>query len=118
MKIELVYEKTCPNIEAARSQLLRAFAEAGITPRWQEWEISAPEAPAYIHGYGSPTILVDGEDVSSDKIEGDDYCCRVYSHAEYNKGVPAVIDIVNAFKSIRQTPGPGHHQQVRNTQQV
>lgn len=109
MHIELVYEKTCPNIEAARSQLLRAFTKAGITPRWQEWEVSTPEAPTHIHGYGSPTILVDSKDVSGDNIEGDDYCCRVYSHGENNKGVPAVTDIVNALKSARQTPEQTKH---------
>jgi hypothetical protein len=102
MKIELVYEKTCPNIEVARSQLLRAFTEEGITPLWMEWEVSTSEAPSYIHGYGSPTILVDGKDVSGGDIDGDDYCCRVYSHGENNKGVPAISDIVNALKSARQ----------------
>ena len=106
MLIELVYEKTCPNIKAARSQLLLAFVDAGITPRWQEWEISAPEAPAHVHGYGSPTILVDGVDISGDNIECSDYCCRVYSHEEHtNKGVPAVTDIVKALTSVRQTLG-------------
>lgn len=118
MLIELVYEKTCPNIEAARSQLLRAFAESGISPLWQEWEVSTPEAPAHVHGYGSPTILVDGVDISGDSIECSDYCCRVYSHEEHpNKGVPAVADIVHALKSVQQTPeqtvihrGYSHHE--------
>jgi len=105
MQVELVYEKTCPNIEAARAQLLRAFTEAGITPRWQEWEVSTPEAPAHVHGYGSPTILVNGQDVCGNKAEDDDYCCRVYSHGEHtNKGVPAVVDIMCALKSALQTP--------------
>ena len=35
LRVELVYEKTCPNIEAARAQLTRAFAEAGMPPHWQ-----------------------------------------------------------------------------------
>lgn len=110
MQIELVYEKTCPNIEAARTQLLRAFSEAGITPRWQEWEVSTPEAPAHVHGYGSPTILVNGRDVSGVMAEGDDYCCRVYSHGEHaNKGVPAVDDILDALKSLQQVPTVKHN---------
>jgi hypothetical protein len=103
IQIELVYEKTCPNTEAARSQLLQACTEAGIAPRWQEWEVSMPEAPAHVHGYGSPTILVNGQDISGNMIEGDDYCCRVYSHGEHtNKGVPAVADIVRALKSAQK----------------
>lgn len=105
MKVELVYEKTCPNIEAARAHLLRAFTEAGITPSWQEWEVTTADAPDYIHGYGSPTILVNGNDVSGDMAGGDDYCCRVYSHGEQtNKGVPAMADIVRALKSDQKIP--------------
>jgi mercuric ion transport protein len=102
LKVELVYEKTCPNIGAARAQLVRAFAETGLSPQWQEWEVSSPQAPAHVHGYGSPTILVDGWDVSGVMREGDDYCCRVYAHTEgTNKGVPAVADIVRALQTTR-----------------
>jgi len=103
MLIELIYEKTCPNIEPARHQLLKAFTESGITPHWQEWEVSSPDAPKHIHGFGSPTILVNGKDVSGDIADGDDYCCRVYSHEEgANKGVPALVDIVKALKTTQQ----------------
>ena len=104
MIVELVYEKTCPNIEAARSQLLKAFSETGISPHWQEWEVSSPDVPPHVHGYGSPTILVNEHDVSGDLPEGNDYCCRVYSHDTLsNKGVPALTDIVNALKAAKQT---------------
>lgn len=103
MQVELVYEKTCPNIEAARSQLLRAFVEAGTSPRWLEWELSSEDAPVHVHGFGSPTILVNGHDVSGEMIEGDDLCCRIYSHEEGgNKGVPALSAIVNAIKYTQQ----------------
>lgn len=105
MKVELVYEKTCPNIEAARAQLLKAFTESGIMPRWTEWEVSSPDAPQHVHGYGSPTILVDGQDVSGGMPEGNDYCCRVYPRGEHgNQGVPAVDDIVDALKFVQQVP--------------
>lgn len=100
MSVELVYEKSCPNIAAGREQLLRAFAEAGLTPRWQEWEITDPAAPAHVHGYGSPTILVDGEDVSGSGMAGDDLCCRLYTHGEPDHpGAPALTDIVNALRT-------------------
>ncbi len=104
MKVELVYEKTCPNIDAARTQLLKAFTESGIMPRWTEWEVSSPDAPQYVHGYGSPTILVDGQDVSGGVAGGDDYCCRVYSHDEDSgKGIPSLRDIVAALKTSTHT---------------
>jgi mercuric ion transport protein len=109
LQVELVYEKTCPNIEAARAQLRRAFAEAGMSPHWQEWEVSSADAPEHVHGFGSPTILVDGWDVSGVMAEGDDYCCRVYAQTEGpNKGVPAVADIVRALQTTqpRETAKP------------
>jgi len=99
MQVELIYEQTCPNIDAARTQLRRAFDQAGVTPRWQEWEVNAADVPAHIHGYGSPTILVNGRDVSGGTGEGADMCCRVYAHDESdNKGVPALNDIVRALQ--------------------
>jgi len=109
VQLELIYENTCPNVEAARSQLLRAFAEAGVQPRWREWEISSPEAPRHVHGYGSPTILVNGRDVSGDAAGGDDYCCRIYSYGDQgSKGVPPLADIVRALESGRDaTPSKG-----------
>lgn len=107
MTVELVYEKTCPNIEAARAQLLKAFAAAGITPKWREWEVSSADAPQYIHGHGSPTILVDGRDVSGGETAGDDYCCRVYAENEDGrKGVPSLQDIVSALKALKNVASP------------
>ena len=98
MQVELVYEQTCPNIEAARKQLLKAFVKADLSPHWQEWEVSSADAPEHIHGYGSPTILVNGQDVSGDIDQGNDYCCRVYNHDEQsNKGIPALTDIIQAL---------------------
>lgn len=105
MKVELVYEKSCPNIEAARLSLLQAFAEAGIAPHWREWELGTPDAPAHVHGYGSPTILVDDRDVSGDmSTGGDDDCCRIYSHGPGTiKGTPQVADIVHALQGAQHT---------------
>lgn len=100
MHVEFIYEKTCPNIEAARTQLLKAFAEAGCTPHWQEWDISESDIPAHVRGYGSPTILVDSVDVTGSPPDGNDDCCRVYAHSgQANKGVPPLADIVQAIKT-------------------
>ncbi len=77
--VELVYDYDCPNVSKARAQLLRAFAETGIPPRWSEWERADPASPDYVRGYGSPTILVDGKDVAG--VAGSDSisCCRLYT---------------------------------------
>ena len=100
LSIELVYEKTCPNIKASRAQLLQAFNMLGLDPTWTEWEVTEDDTPDYIHGYGSPTILVNGKDVAGEQANRDDMCCRVYANSDAdNNGVPTVDDVVAAMKA-------------------
>jgi len=98
-KVELIYDMDCPNVEHARQALMAAFGEAKRDPSWVEWDRQSPESLAYVRGYGSPTILVDGRDVASaDTGDGAD-CCRVYDWGvEGLKGVPAVQNIVAALR--------------------
>ncbi len=63
-KIELIYFDSCPNAQPARENLRRALEEAGLPPTWQEWEQGDSSAPGHVKQYGSPTILIDGRDVT------------------------------------------------------
>ncbi len=102
-QVELIYEKTCPNIQAARDQLAKAFNEAGVTPQWREWESNDPATPDYARHFGSPTILVEGRDVSGVRATDSAVCCRIYQNADSgNRGVPALADIVNALRQTQK----------------
>lgn len=81
-RVELVYDRDCPNASAARATLLRAFAAVGAPPSWTEWDRRAPESPPYARAYGSPTILVDGEDVAGAAPAAGADSCRVYVGVE------------------------------------
>ncbi|MBT3786716.1 hypothetical protein HOF92_17200, partial [bacterium] len=67
MKIELIYDSDCPNVEKARRQLKEALAQSGLEESWKEWDRSARESPEYTRRYGSPTILVEGRDVAGEE---------------------------------------------------
>jgi hypothetical protein len=72
--VELLYDDDCPNVRHARARLMKAFVQRGMTPRWSERRIGDEGTPA---DYGSPTVLVDGRDVSaSAPVAG--RCCRIY----------------------------------------
>jgi hypothetical protein len=58
--IELVYFDGCPNTEKARANL-RTVAGAGA---WREWNLSSADTPESFRRFGSPTVLVDGRDVT------------------------------------------------------
>ena len=81
-RVELIYDLDCPHVPAARAQLMRAFALANVQPRWREWDRAAPESPAYARDYGSPTILVDGRDVTGAEPSSGNDCCRLYRDDE------------------------------------
>lgn len=63
-QIELIYFEGCPNAAVARDRVGQALAAAGLKAELQEWEQSDPAAPARVRGYASPTVLVDGLDVT------------------------------------------------------
>jgi mercuric ion transport protein len=79
MKVEFIYDPDCPNVAEARAQLLRAFTETGISPRWVEWSRDSATAPAYARGFGSPTLLVNGHDVAEQTSAHGNACCRLYA---------------------------------------
>lgn len=98
-RVELVYDRDCPNVDAARAVLRCAFAEIGAAPAWVEWDRSDRASPDYVHGYGSPTILVDGQDVVGAEPHVGADCCRLYTSDKGGlRGVPPVAQIVTAMR--------------------
>lgn len=99
MRVELLYFPGCPNVEGARLQLRRAFAELGLKPEWSEVDVTAAGVPSRLLGYGSPTILVDGGDVArGSSPQGS--ACRIYLGSDV-AGMPPLASIVQAL-----TPPP------------
>lgn len=104
MQIELVYDHDCPNAETARQRLAEALAEVGLPSTWSEWERSDPAAPEYTRRLGSPTILVDGADVSGTPSEVGASSCRVYRAADGSlSGVPPLAKIVERLSAASGT---------------
>jgi mercuric ion transport protein len=92
--VELVWEPECPNADAARAVLREALRAAGMPEVWTEWEIGSDELPTHARGFGSPTILVDGQEVTGHHGGDSDDCCRVYVTDEGYAGVPSAASVV------------------------
>ncbi len=105
MSVELIYDPDCPNADSAREHLNQALTLADRPPEWTEWNREDPEAPDYIHRYGSPTILVDGEDVSGVSEDADANNCRIYEAEEGGfQGVPSIETISSALHQNSSNP--------------
>lgn len=102
-RVELVYDRNCPNVAAAREQIREALSVAGLPPSWREWDRDGQDTPEALRPFGSPTILVDGRDVSGPTESGESLpmanSCRVYADAKSGvSGVPALELIVTALQ--------------------
>jgi len=76
MRIQFLAFGGCPLAEPAKKNLKKALA--GIEVEFEEIDILDPKCPKDLPGWGSPTILIDGEDVTG-QSKGNSVSCRVYS---------------------------------------
>jgi len=91
-KIELIYFDGCPNASIARDRVRQALRAAGAGAEFAEWEQNDPAAPPYAREYGSPTVLVDGRDVTGLGPGVAASACRA-------DGAPAVETIRQALRA-------------------
>ena len=85
MKIHLLHFEGCPNVDAARNALRQALAAEKVDVRIEEIDVEGEDAPEWALGWGSPTILVDGQDVMGHARSSTSSCCRLYAD-----GAPSV----------------------------
>lgn len=99
MKVEIIYDADCPNVEKVREVLKEAFVRVGIPPSWSEWVRNEPGAPLYARQFGSPTILVNGRDVVGTNPSQEQHWCRLYVQPGGGfEGAPSVWDVLEALQ--------------------
>ena len=109
LQIELVTDPGCPNADMARELLTTACREAEIPAVWTEWMSDDPACPGYARNLGSPSVLVNGEDVApgphpwAPREQGDGPRCRVYRDGDAIVRVPPLQRVAAA---IRNALGP------------
>ena len=87
--VELIYFTGCPNVDTARANISAALSAKGWSPDWREWNQMDTGAPERVKQYGSPTVLVDGRDVSEAE--------SVPAMACRTDGAPSVEQILQAM---------------------
>ena len=85
-RIELVYLEGCPNAAEARDNVRVAVEASGRALEWSEWDLMAESTPADLRRYGSPTVLIDGQDVTGADASAAALACRA-------DGAPSVASI-------------------------
>jgi len=95
--IQFLYFDGCPLAPRARDNLNGAIAQVGESVRvdLEEVDLLAPEVPADLKRWGSPTILINGKDMM-DGEKGSACNCRIYAGKD---GLPSAEEIARAIKS-------------------
>ena len=93
MDVQFLAFSGCPLADPAREKLKQALADCGMS-NFEEIDILDPASPEALRGWGSPTILVNGLDVTG-QPKGNSVSCRVYP---FPGGVPDVQSIVAGLK--------------------
>lgn len=87
----------------AREVLTEACRAAGIPAVWTEWNSEDPACPEYARNLGSPTVLVNGEDVAAGphpwvpKERGAGPQCRLYRDGDSILSAPPLARVVEAI---------------------
>ena len=104
LHVELVYDPRCPHVEGARDTLTSALRDNGVAAVWTEWRSDEPGIPERARSLGSPTILVNGEDVAPRAHpwalwdEAEEACCRIYQDVDGRpSGVPPMSLVTAAI---------------------
>ena len=85
-RVQLLSSRDCPNAEQTRHRLREALASEGLPPIFEEVSLDEESTPASLRNWGSPTVLVDGEDLAGGPgVSG--AACRIYAGTSL-AGVP------------------------------
>jgi len=97
MIVQLLVFEGCPLAAPARENLKKAIAMASCgIDNFEEIDILDPESPEELRSWGSPTILVNGKDITG-HAKGDSVSCRLYDSPGGVPAVESMIDILESF---------------------
>jgi hypothetical protein len=106
LRVELVYDPDCPNVERARAAIRAALSTVGAPAVWREWDRGDPATLQVLRSLGSPSVLVNGLDVGADGgviAESSANSCRVYTDSHGRPcGAPTAEMILMTIAAARR----------------
>lgn len=88
MKIELLHITECPSWSAALKNLKHSLIDLDLDVPVQVTRINSQNFDEFVQFHGSPTILLDGQDIFPVHDFEGALLCRVYETPEGLRGLP------------------------------
>ncbi|NOZ72789.1 MAG: hypothetical protein GXP38_12910 [Chloroflexi bacterium] len=98
MKIDVLYFEGCPNHKPTVQRVKDVLVRLGIGAEVNEVEVTPKDDPATLKFIGSPTVLIDGQDIDPAQRHGANYGfgCRTFGGA----GMPSIEMIEWAVQEV------------------
>jgi len=86
MKIDVLYFEGCPNHQPTVQRVREVLYRLGMVAEVRQIEVTQDDDPGALKFLGSPTVLIDGEDIDPVQRRGATYGlgCRTFG----GKGIP------------------------------
>ena len=97
MKLQLLYFDGCPNWHVADDRLQGALEELGSGVEVERVLVSTPEEAEAWRFHGSPSVLVDGEDLFVEPGADVGPSCRLYRTPAGLAVAPTVVQLVEVL---------------------
>src|SRR5438132_14055571 len=98
VRITLVHVENCPNLPVARQRLADALGSLDMAAVVDE-RLVLTRREAEAAGFrGSPTILIDGQDLFPAAAEPQGLSCRLYPTDQGPQGAPTVDGLIEALR--------------------
>lgn len=103
MKIDVLYFKGCPNHKPTVQRVKEVLGRLGIGAEVNEVEVTQGDDPVALKFIGSPTMLIDGQDIDPAQRHGVNYGfgCRTFGGA----GMPSIEVIERAVQEAASGDG-------------
>ncbi len=97
MKIDVLYFEGCPNHKPTVRRVRETLGRLGIEAEVNEVEVTAEDDAAALKFIGSPTVLIDGQDIAPAQRQkaGYGFGCRTFGGA----GLPSAEMMENAIRT-------------------
>jgi hypothetical protein len=104
MNIAFLYFEGCPSHDAALERLRQVMAEEDVDAKIEIMKVETDEQAQRLHFIGSPTILIDGQDIDPPPSEAyPALTCRTY-HLEDGRISPLPSpDMIRRALQMRET---------------
>jgi hypothetical protein len=99
MNVQVLHIDECPNWQEAGTRTRQALDALGLVNVPVEFVLISTEGEAMSTGFaGSPTIVVDGEDLFPSEGRTADLACRIYLTERGLAGMPTLAQLERALQ--------------------